>query len=69
MAVPKQKQSHARTGHRRSTDKAAAPSLVPVVVDGTEYRVPRRIVKAVQRGLIVPPHGRPVGGNSDRRAR
>jgi len=57
MAVPKQKQSHSRTGHRRSTHKAASPDLVPVVVDGVEHLVPRRLVPAVQRGLIDPATG------------
>lgn len=55
MAVPKQKQSHSRTGHRRSDHEVAVPALVPVVVDGIEYRVPRRLVAAVKRGLIDPP--------------
>lgn len=68
MAVPKQKQSHSRTAHRRSNHKAKVPALVPVVVDGIEYRVPRRLVPAVKRGLIHPPGGRksraadPAGG-------
>jgi large subunit ribosomal protein L32 len=54
VAVPKQKQSHSRTGHRRSNHKAAVPALVPVMVDGVEHRVPRRLVAAVERGLVDP---------------
>ncbi len=54
MAVPKRRTSRSNTRHRRSQWKATAPDLVPVVVDGTEVRVPRRLVRAVQRGLIDP---------------
>ena len=58
MAVPKQKQSHSRTAQRRSTHKAAVPALVPVSVNGVEHLVPRRLVAAVERGLIDPSTGR-----------
>lgn len=54
MAVPKQKQSHSRTAKRRATHKAAVPGLVPVYLDGVEHHVPRRLVAAVERGLIDP---------------
>ncbi|MEU3014884.1 50S ribosomal protein L32 [Nocardia asteroides] len=54
MAVPKRRMSRANTHSRRSQWKAIAPQLVPVTVGGVEYRVPRRIVAAVRRGLIDP---------------
>ncbi|GAA0423464.1 50S ribosomal protein L32-2 [Acrocarpospora corrugata] len=52
MAVPKRKTSRSNTRHRRSQWKATAPDLVPVVVDGWQLLVPRRLVRAYQRGLI-----------------
>ncbi len=52
MAVPKRKTSRSHTRHRRSQWKATKPDLVPVVVDGVTHRVPRRLVRAVQRGLV-----------------
>lgn len=52
MAVPKRKTSRSNTRHRRSQWKATPPDLVPVVVDGRTVRVPRRLVKAVQTGLV-----------------
>jgi large subunit ribosomal protein L32 len=57
MAVPKRKMSRSNTRHRRSAWKATAPDLVPVVVAGETYRVPRRLVAAVQRGLVDPRTG------------
>lgn len=54
MAVPKRKTSRARTRMRRAQWKAAAPDLVPVAIDGVTHRVPRPLVRAVQRGLIDP---------------
>ncbi|GAA2081804.1 50S ribosomal protein L32 [Aeromicrobium halocynthiae] len=54
MAVPKRKLSRSNTRHRRSAWKATAVDLVPVTVDGRTHRVPRRLVRAVQRGLIDP---------------
>lgn len=54
MAVPKRKTSRSRTRSRRAQWKAEAPDLVPVTVDGATYSVPRRIVRAIQRGLIDP---------------
>ncbi|WP_375002948.1 50S ribosomal protein L32 [Aeromicrobium sp. CTD01-1L150] len=54
MAVPKRKLSRSNTRHRRSSWKATPTALVPVTVDGQTYRVPRRLVRAVQRGLITP---------------
>jgi len=62
MAVPKRRTSRSNTRHRRSQWKAAAPDLVTVTVDGPtgrqEHRVPRRLVKAVQSGLVDPATGR-----------
>lgn len=54
MAVPKRRTSRSNTRHRRSSWKAPAPDLVPVTVDGRVHRVPRRLVRAVQRGLVDP---------------
>ncbi len=52
MAVPKRKLSRSNTRHRRSAWKAQRPDLVPVRVDGRTVQVPRRLARAVQRGLI-----------------
>lgn len=52
MAVPKRKMSRSNTRHRRAQWKATVPDLVPVTVDGRVVRVPRRLVKAVQTGLV-----------------
>lgn len=60
MAVPKRKMSRSNTRHRRSAWKATPADLVPVVVDGRVHAVPRRLVAAVQRGLVDPETGRPV---------
>lgn len=54
MAVPKRRQSRSNTRHRRSNWKATAPDLVPIRLGGIEYRVPRRLVRAYQRGLLSP---------------
>lgn len=54
MAVPKRRMSRSNTRHRRSAWKATPVPLVPVVVDGETYRVPRHLHRAVQRGLIDP---------------
>ena len=54
MAVPKRKMSRSNTRHRRSSWKAHPVQLVPITVDGVVHRVPRRLVRAVQRGLYVP---------------
>ncbi|WP_189061890.1 50S ribosomal protein L32 [Longimycelium tulufanense] len=55
MAVPKRRTSRSNTRHRRAKWKASPPDLVPVVVNERTVRVPRRLVKAVQRGLVEPP--------------
>ncbi|MGP3976213.1 50S ribosomal protein L32 [Streptomyces sp. 8N114] len=54
MAVPKRKMSRSNTRHRRSQWKAETPQLVPVTVDGKVHRVPQRLVKAYERGLLRP---------------
>lgn len=54
MAVPKRKKSRSRTRHRRAQWKAEQVDLVPIVMQGKKYRVPRRLVKAYQSGLIDP---------------
>jgi large subunit ribosomal protein L32 len=54
MAVPKRKTSRSRTRSRRAQWKTTSPDLVTVVVNGVEHRVPRPLVRAVQRGLIDP---------------
>lgn len=57
MAVPKRRTSRSNTRHRRAQWKAARPDLVPVTVDGQEHRVPRALVRAVQRGYVDPTDG------------
>lgn len=52
MAVPKRRLSRSRTRHRRSAWKATPDQLVPVVVGGETRHVPRRLVRAVQRGYV-----------------
>lgn len=54
MAVPKRRTSRANTRHRRAQWKASAPELVEVRIDGRTVQVPRRLVKAVHRGLVDP---------------
>ncbi|MDF3288073.1 MULTISPECIES: 50S ribosomal protein L32 [Streptomyces] len=54
MAVPKRRMSRSNTRHRRAQWKASRPDLVPITVDGSVYQVPRRLVKAYQRGLLDP---------------
>lgn len=53
MAVPKRKKSRARTRMRRSQWKAEAVDLVPVASPaGERIMVPRRLVRAVERGYF-----------------
>ncbi|MFC8178617.1 MULTISPECIES: 50S ribosomal protein L32 [Nocardiaceae] len=54
MAVPKRKMSRSNTRSRRAQWKAVAPDLVSVRVGGQEFKVPRRLVKAVQTGVYDP---------------
>ncbi|MHB1064220.1 MAG: 50S ribosomal protein L32 [Georgenia sp.] len=53
MAVPKRKMSRSNTRSRRSQWKAALTELVAVRVQGREVKVPRRLAKAYQRGMLV----------------
>ncbi|WP_372729730.1 50S ribosomal protein L32 [Nocardioides sp.] len=59
MAVPKRRTSRSNTRHRRSQWKATPVDLVPVTVDGETHRVPRHLLRAVQRGYLSPT---PQGG-------
>lgn len=52
MAVPKRKMSRSNTRARRSQWKMEAADLVPVRVSGRVVRVPRRLARAYQRGII-----------------
>lgn len=52
MAVPKRRMSRANTRTRRSQWKAKTPDLVAVYLRGREYRVPRKLVRAYERGLL-----------------
>ncbi|AJK68305.1 50S ribosomal protein L32 [Corynebacterium marinum] len=52
MAVPKRKMSRANTRMRRSQWKADNVALQEVKVDGQSVRIPRRLVKAAQLGLV-----------------
>jgi large subunit ribosomal protein L32 len=46
--------SRSNTRARRSQWKTTATPLVPVVVRGETHMVPRRLVRAVERGLFDP---------------
>lgn len=52
MAVPKRRMSRANTRSRRSQWKADNPALQEVTIAGTTHRIPRRLVKAAELGLI-----------------
>ncbi len=52
MAVPKHRMSRANTRMRRSQWKANNVALQEVKVDGQVVRIPRRLVKAAQLGLV-----------------
>lgn len=54
MAVPKRRTSRANTRARRAQWKADPPELVPVVIAGERHLVPRRLVRAYQRGILSP---------------
>ncbi|MEN0134013.1 MAG: 50S ribosomal protein L32 [Rhodococcus sp. (in: high G+C Gram-positive bacteria)] len=54
MAVPKRRMSRSNTRSRRAQWAASVPALVPVTVAGVTHRIPRRLVKAVQSGLLDP---------------
>ncbi len=55
MAVPKRRTSRSNTRSRRAQWKASRPDLVPIVVDGREHLLPRRLVPAYRRGYLTPP--------------
>lgn len=52
MAVPKRRMSRANTHSRRSQWKADNVALQEVKIDGQTVRIPRRLVKAAQLGLV-----------------
>ncbi|HEY1973509.1 MAG TPA: 50S ribosomal protein L32 [Pseudonocardia sp.] len=52
MAVPKRRTSRSNTRSRRSQWKANRPDLVPVVINGQRHLVPRRLIRAYQRGIL-----------------
>ncbi|AKE41843.1 50S ribosomal protein L32 [Corynebacterium sp. SCR221107] len=52
MAVPKRRMSRANTHARRSQWKADNVALQEVKVNGQTVRIPRRLVKAAQLGLV-----------------
>jgi large subunit ribosomal protein L32 len=53
MAVPKRKMSRSNTRHRRAQWRARTPHVIPVKTpDGETVWVPRRLSRAVQRGLL-----------------
>ncbi|MEK6442777.1 50S ribosomal protein L32 [Pseudonocardia sp. T1-2H] len=54
MAVPKRRTSRSNTRSRRANWKAARPDLLPVTIDGRRHLVPRRLVKAYERGILRP---------------
>lgn len=54
MAVPKRKMSRANTRTRRSAWKADLTQLDNVRVHGRKLSIPRRLVKAYQKGLLTP---------------
>ncbi|MFE0257981.1 50S ribosomal protein L32 [Streptomyces sp. NPDC059010] len=54
MAVPKRKMSRSNTRHRRAQWKAATPQLVPVTIGGVRHLVPQHLVKAYERGFLLP---------------
>jgi large subunit ribosomal protein L32 len=55
MAVPKRKMSRISTRARRSQWKAAAVPLVTArTPDGRPVEVPRRLLRAVERGRVDP---------------
>jgi len=54
MAVPKRRTSRSNTRSRRAQWKAVPPDLVPIVIAGRTHYVPRRLVRAYQRGILTP---------------
>lgn len=54
VAVSQRKMSRSNTRHRQVRWKATTAQLAPITVDGTSYRVPRRLAQACERGLLRP---------------
>ncbi len=52
MAVPKRRTSRSRTRSRRAQWKATLPDLVPITVQGNDYMIPRRLVRAYASGIL-----------------
>lgn len=53
MAVPKRKMSRSNTRHRRANWRATPEHVVPATTPaGETVVVPRRLVRAVQRGYV-----------------
>lgn len=52
MAVPKRRTSRSGTRHRRAQWKAQPVDLVSVTVGGRTAQVPRRLLRAYERGLL-----------------
>ncbi|MCI1676212.1 MAG: 50S ribosomal protein L32 [Ancrocorticia sp.] len=52
MAVPKRKMSRSNTRSRRSQWKAELTELQTIRVQGRDVRIPRRLAKAYQTGLL-----------------
>lgn len=54
MAVPKRRTSRSNTRHRRSQWKAVPTDLVAVTIGGETGRVPRPLLRAIERGYVDP---------------
>lgn len=52
MAVPKRRMSRANTHSRRSQWKSHNAELQVVTINGTQTRLPRRLIKAARLGLV-----------------
>jgi large subunit ribosomal protein L32 len=54
MAVPKRRTSRADTRSRRAQWKAASVDLVPITIAGRRHMVPGPLVRAYERGILIP---------------
>jgi len=52
VAVPKRRTSRSNTRHRRAQWKATPVDLVPITLDGRTYRVPRSLLRGIERGYV-----------------
>ena len=52
MAVPKRKMSRSNTRSRRSQWKAEMTNLQSFRIQGREVRIPRKLQKAYEQGLL-----------------